>query len=213
MRDSVHRYHVMAAQTGARIVHACGFDSIPSDLGVMLLHEAAVHDGAGDLEDTTLVVTALKGSLSGGTIASAKGQLSELRANPRLRRIVFDPYALSPEPTEEPDFGPQRELRWIRRDDELGVWLGPFIMSGTNTRVVRRSNALQGWAYGKRFRYQEVTGFGAGPVAPIMAGAMSTALTAFAGGPGFRPCRELFDRLHPKPRNSTCPESCRSGFL
>ena len=61
-----------------------------------------------------------------------------------------------------------RELRtgslgWIKRDDDPGSWVSPFPMAGINTRVVRRSNALQGWAYGRRFRYREVTGFGAGP--------------------------------------------------
>ena len=70
IRDSIDRCHEMAANAGARIVHGCGFDSVPSDLGVLLLHQAARGDDAGDLQDTTLVVTALKGGLSGGTLAS-----------------------------------------------------------------------------------------------------------------------------------------------
>src|SRR5215210_1273136 len=62
--------HERAAGAGVRIVHSCGFDSIPSDLGVLLLHEAVRGDGAGELGETTLVVTALKGALSGGTLAT-----------------------------------------------------------------------------------------------------------------------------------------------
>ena len=173
-RESIDRYHDLAASTGARIVHSCGFDSIPSDLGVQVLHEAARADGggedagenAGDLEDTTLVVTALRGGFSGGTLASAMGQLDEMRAHPELRRTAGDPYALSPDRAAEPQLGRERDLNRVRYDADLGIWVGPFIMASANTRVVRRSNALQDWAYGRRFRYREVTGFGSGRVAP-----------------------------------------------
>ena len=93
IRDSIDRCHDVAAASGARIVHCCGFDSVPSDLGVLGLHEAACADGAGDLEDTTLVVTALRGGVSGGTLASMMGQQAEVRTSAQLRRIVADPYA------------------------------------------------------------------------------------------------------------------------
>jgi len=73
IRDSINRCHDAAAGTGARIVHCCGFDSVPSDLGVLLLHHAARAGGAGDLLDTTLVVRTLRGGLSGGTLASMMG--------------------------------------------------------------------------------------------------------------------------------------------
>ncbi|MGO9295875.1 MAG: saccharopine dehydrogenase family protein [Streptosporangiaceae bacterium] len=73
IRESIDRYHDVATGTGTRIVHCCGFDSIPSDLGVLLLHHAARADDAGYLEDTALVVTALKGGVSGGTLASGNG--------------------------------------------------------------------------------------------------------------------------------------------
>ena len=157
MRESIDRYHGVAAGTGARIVHSCGFDSIPSDLGVLLLHHAARADDAGDLEDPTLVVTALRGGVSGGTLASGMGQWDEMRASDEARRLVEDPYTLSPSREAEPDLGDQSDLQWARHDAELGIWVGPFIMAGLNTRVVRRSNALHDWAYGRRFRYREVT--------------------------------------------------------
>src|SRR6187200_3036114 len=89
-RESIER-HAGAAEAGARIVHSCGFDSIPSDLGLLLLHEAAREHGDGELEDTTLVVTAFKGGLSGGTLASVKGQIDELRASGDARRVIADP--------------------------------------------------------------------------------------------------------------------------
>jgi hypothetical protein len=137
IRDSIDRCHGIAVGAGARIVHSCGFDSVPSDLGTLLLHHAARADDAGDLQDTTLVVTALKGGLSGGTLASMLGQQDEMRASAERRRVVRDPYALSPDRAAEPDLGGERDLDWVRYDGELRMWVGPFVMAGFNTRVVR----------------------------------------------------------------------------
>ena len=102
IRDTMSSCQEVAVRTGARIVHSCGFDSIPSDLGVLLAYHAASADGAGDLEDTTLVVTAMRGGISGGTLASGLGQLDDMRASSGNRQIVNDPYALSPERAASP---------------------------------------------------------------------------------------------------------------
>ena len=213
MRDSIDRYHGVAAGTGARIVHCCGFDSIPSDLGVLLLHHAARADDAGDLRDTTLVVTALKGGVSGGTLASGLGQWDEVRASAERRRVVGDPYALSPDREAEPDLGREHDQEWVSYDGDLGIWAGPFLMAGLNTRVVRRSNALQGWAYGRRFRYREVTGFGTGPAAPVQAAAVTAGLKAAAAGLAFGPSRALLGRLLPSPGEGPSEKTRRTGFF
>ena len=213
MRDSADRHHARAAAAGVRIVHACGFDSIPSDLGVLALHEAARADGAGELEDTTLVVTGAKGGVSGGTIASMRSQQQELRADPGLRRIVADPYALSPDRAAEPETGGERDVRGVRRDDDLGGWVGPFVMAPVNTRVVRRSNALLGWAYGRRFRYRAVVGFGAGPAAPVKAAAATAALAALAAGLARRPTRALLARFLPAPGEGPSEAARRGGYF
>src|SRR5690348_7125664 len=110
VRDSLAENHEPARASGARIVHSCGFDSIPSDLGVHLLHAQATADGAGPLTDTTLVVTTLRGGLSGGTIDSIRNQVDLLKQDRELRRVVADPYALSPNRAEEPDLGRQPDL-------------------------------------------------------------------------------------------------------
>jgi short subunit dehydrogenase-like uncharacterized protein len=110
IRDSIDRCHDVAARAGARIVHCCGFDSVPSDLGVLLLHHAARADDAGDLQDTTLVVAALRGGISGGTLASLTGQQDEVRAGAERCRVVRDPYALSPDRGAEPGLGDERGL-------------------------------------------------------------------------------------------------------
>ena len=213
IRDSIDRCHDVAAGTGARVVHCCGFDSVPSDLGVLLLHQAARADGAGDLLDTTLVVRALRGGVSGGTLASMMGQQDEVGASAERRRLVSDPYALSPDRAAEPDLGDERDLDWIRYDGELRIWVGPFAMAGINTRVVRRSNALQGWAYGRRFRYREATGFGAGPAAPVLAAAASTALKAAEAGLSFGPSRALLSQLLPAPGQGPGEKTRRTGYF
>jgi len=213
MRESIDRYHGVAAGTGARIVHSCGFDSIPSDLGVLLLHHATRADDAGDLEDTTLVVTALKGGISGGTLASGMGQWDEMRASAEARGRVEDPYALSPERAAEPDLGGQRELEWASHDADLGIWTGPFIMAGLNTRVVRRSNALQGWAYGRRFRYREVTGFGSGPAAPMQAAALAAGVKALTAGLAFPLSRALLSTVLPRPGQGPSDKTRRAGYF
>jgi short subunit dehydrogenase-like uncharacterized protein len=213
MRESIDRFHEVAAGTGARIVHCCGFDSIPSDLGVLLAHRAAQADQAGELEDTTLVVTALKGGISGGTLSSGTGQWDEVRANAEHRRVTRDPYALSPDRGSEPDLGGEADVGWIRFDHDLGIWVGPFLLAHLNARVVRRSNALQGWAYGRRFRYREVTGFGTGHVAPVRAAVVSATMTALAAGLAFRPSRALLGQFLPGPGEGPSEKTRRTGFF
>jgi short subunit dehydrogenase-like uncharacterized protein len=213
LRESIDRCHDLAADTGARIVHCCGFDSIPSDLGVLLLHQAARADDAGDLEDTTLVVKAMRGGVSGGTLASGMGQWQEMRSSAERRRQAEDPYALSPDRAAEPDLGDERDLDWLSYDGDLRMWVGPFLMAGINTRVVRRSNALQGWAYGRRFRYREVTGFGATPAAPVLGAAVSTALKALAAGLAFGPSRTLLGQLLPAPGEGPSENTRRKGHF
>ncbi len=213
MRESIDTCHDEAARRGVRIVHACGFDSIPSDLGVLVLHDAVKADGAGDLEDTTLVIAALKGGMSGGTIDSMRVQVQEVRADPQIRRLVADPYALSPDRAEEPSLGDERDLMTVRHDSALGMWIGPFLLAGANTRVVRRSNAVQGWAYGRRFRYREVTGFGSGVMAPIKGSAMASTVLGLSAGMSFAPSRAVLGRVLPSPGEGPSAKSRDAGYF
>jgi short subunit dehydrogenase-like uncharacterized protein len=213
MRDAIDRFDSVAAGSGARIVHSCGFDSIPSDLGVLLLHEAVSADGSGQLEDTTLVVRAMKGGPSGGTVASLKGTVDDARSDSALAAVLDDPYALSPDRDAEPRLGPEGDLRGVQHDRELGMWVGPFIMSAINTRAVRRSNALQGWAYGPRFRYREVMGFGSGPLGAAQAGALAGGVGALAAGLSIGPTRALLDRVLPSPGEGPSAKQRERGFF
>ena len=144
-------------------------------------------------------MTGLRGGVSGGTLASLIGQQDEVRVSAERRRVVHDPHALSSDRAAEPDLGGEPELEWVRYDGDLRIWTGPFAMAGINTRVVRRSNALQGWAYGRRFPYREVTGFGAGSTAPMLATTFSATLKSLEAGLAFGPSRACSARCcqHP----------------
>jgi short subunit dehydrogenase-like uncharacterized protein len=213
MRESIDRYTELATGKGARIVHSCGFDSVPSDLGVLALHQAVGADDAGDLEDTAMVAVGLKGGVSGGTIASGLGQLEEARASASQRRLAADPYTLSPDRAAEPEVGTMRDLERIHYDKDLKSWVGPYLFAAVNTRVVRRSNALQGWAYGKRFRYREVMGFGAGPSGPVLAVAVTGAMMGMVAAFAFRPSRTVLRPLLPSPGEGPSEKHRRAGYF
>lgn len=208
MRDSIDRWHEVAKASGARIVHTCGFDSIPSDLGALMLHEAL-----GPLKRVTYVVEILKGGFSGGTIASALNGLDEGKADRARRRMMADPYALSPDRAQEPKLGNERDLTSFRFDDFVGQWVAPFVMASVNTRVVRRSNALLGYAYGKQFQYSEVTGMKKGPSAAVKAALFTAGLGAFMGSLLFGPTRKLVEARLPKPGEGPDEQTRKSGFL
>jgi short subunit dehydrogenase-like uncharacterized protein len=211
VRDSIDAVHDRAAQTGARIVHACGFDSVPSDLGVHLLHEQVVADGEGSLEETVLLVISIRGGLGGGTIDSLRTQLDEVDAHPERRPVVADPYALSPDRSAEPSPARQKVRLLPHRDPMLDRWVAPFVMAPFNSRIVRRSNALLDHVYGRDFRYREVLGVGHGVLAPVRAGAVTLGLGALSGGMALRPTRWLLDRLLPDPGSGPSEKTQRNG--
>jgi len=213
IRESIDRFHERAQASGARIVHSCGFDSIPSDLGVFLLHEAAKADGAGELEDTTFVVRGMKGGPSGGTIDSIRGMIDDFKADSAKRKLAGDPYALSPDRAAEPQLGDESDVQLPVHDDELDEWLGPFVMAAINTRNVRRSNALQDWAYGRRFRYRETMGMGSGFAGRAKGTALAGGVGALVGGLGFGPTRAVLDRVLPKPGEGPSAEARAKGFF
>ncbi|MFC7535520.1 saccharopine dehydrogenase family protein [Actinoplanes sp. GCM10030250] len=215
-RDSIDENHEVAKRTGARIVHSCGFDSIPSDIGVYVLHEQVRADGAGELTDTTLVVTSMKGGVSGGTIDSMRHQLDLMKKDRQLRKIGASPYSLSPDRAAEPDLGRQPDMLTLPAsevDPSLRGHLAPFVMASYNTRVVRRSNALLGWAYGRRFRYREVMSAGTSALSPVIAHGTKFALGGLVLGLALPPTRFVLDRILPKPGSGPSEQTQRNGHF
>jgi trans enoyl reductase len=219
VRESIDLHHKQAADTGARIVHACGFDSVPSDLTVYALYRAAQGDGAGELADTHLVVRSFRGGLSGGTIASLLEVLDTASNDPEARNLLNDPYTLSSDRGAEPELGRQPDLP-LRRGRQLapelsGLWTAGFMMAPYNTRIVRRSNALLDWAYGRRFRYDENMSVGSSALAPA-ASAVVTGVGNATFGLGSRYFRllprRLVERVVPKPGTGPSATARERGF-
>ncbi len=210
VRDSIDAAHETAAATGARIVHACGFDSVPSDLGMQVLADRVLADGAGELVEVTLVVTSVKGGLSGGTLDTLRVGIDDARADPALRRRLADPYLLSPDRAGEPDLGRQSNSFLARRLDD-GTWVAPFVMARFNGQIVRRSNALQGHRYGRRLRYREVLGTGRSLVAPAVAAGVALGTGAFVAGLGNRFSRPILDRVLPDPGHGPSEKTQAAG--
>jgi len=215
-RDSIDDNDELARSTGARIVHSCGFDSVPSDLGVHVLHQLVAADDAGDLTDTTLVVTSLKGGFSGGTVDSIKNQLDEVRADRDRARLAARPYSLSPDRSKEPELGRQEDaitLPGRAVDNSLRGHLAPFLMAPYNTRVVRRTNALRDYAYGRTFRYREVKSVGTSPFGPALATLSKVGLGAMMVGLSLPPTRFVLDRVLPKPGDGPDEKARRAGHF
>ena len=210
VRWSLDEVSARATETGARIVHACGFDSIPSDLGVLVTAERARQDGAGTLGETTLAVLSVRGGFSGGTIDSGRQQIIAARGDAVARRTVSDPYGLSPRRSQEPPSARGSRIP-VDRDAATNRWNGPFIMASFNTRIVRLSNTLTDWSYGREFRYREVTDFGSGPLSLLKAVGMAIGLGAVLAGLAFRPTRALLDRALPKPGDGPSAEQRAKG--
>jgi short subunit dehydrogenase-like uncharacterized protein len=211
VRRAIDATDAVARDTGARIVHACGYDSIPSDLSVLLLAERARADGAGGLHDVQLVATA-RGGVSGGTVDSVRAQFEELGRDTTARRVVGDPYALSPDRDAEPDTRQPRDAGPPSRTPD-GRWTAPFVMAPFNTRVVRRSNALQDWAYGRGLRYGEVMGCGWGIPGAAAATAITAALAGFAAAMSLPPTRSLLDRVLPDPGSGPGEQTRARGWF
>lgn len=209
VHEAVDRAHEEARSTGARVVVSCGYDSVPSDLGVHLLHRRAQQDAAGGLTDTTLFARA-RGGVSGGTVDSMRVMMQRLREDPGARRILQDPEALSGGVPGAP--GQQDGWRPFVEQGS-GRWVVPFFMGPHNSRVVRRSNALTGRRYGGRFRYREVIATGHGARGATRAAGMSLGLGALAVGISTPGVRRVVDRLLPAPGEGPSPERRAAGWF
>jgi len=208
VRELIERWHEPARASGARIVVSCGFDSVPSDLAVHLLHRRATADGAGGLTDTTLRVRRLSGGISGGTIDSMRLQLARARDDASLRRVLADPAALTGGARIVPG---QADVHVPFLDAATGEWDAPFVMAGYNTRLVRRSDALLGGAYGERFRYREVLPTGRGLGGRARATAIAAGMGALVVGMATPGVRSLIDRALPSPGVGPSEQRRRSG--
>ena len=168
MHAMIDRYQARAAETGARIVHSSGFDSIPFDLGVLFLQRAAEERFGSACHRVRTRVMDMRGEFSGGTAAAGRATVEALQADPDLFPVLLDPFALADGfvGPEQPDGDTAIE------EDVTGGWSGPFFMAPINTRNVHRSNALMGHRYGEHLLYDEMMFAGPGDAGRRRAEAM-----------------------------------------
>jgi len=197
VRMLIDRYDAKAAAEGTRIIPFCGFDSVPSDLGAMLISQA--------LGPETTEVKAfieMRGGLNGGTLASAINMYET-----GAIKAFSDPFVLSPTTTRAPR-DVERDPTTAAYDPDMKTWTAPFPLSAINTRVVRRSCAL----LGTDFAYQEwakvdnhfgaslLAGFGRVFQSAMHSSALRSAVRAISPSPGQGPSQKTMDtgwfRIH-----------------
>lgn len=211
IRRMLDQHHDRAKETGARIVHCCGFDSIPSDLGTLALQNEAIERSGEPCHEVKYLLAVATGGFSGGTIASMANVMEEA-SNKETRRVLGHPYSLNPEGEREgPDGSDQMGVEY---DEVAEVWTAPFVMAAINTRIVRRSNALLDYKYGKDFRYSEATKMGAGPGGALKAGGLSAGLGVFTAAMAFGKTRNLLTKyVLPDPGEGPSRDKIENGFF
>lgn len=205
------RYEDVAKITGARILHSCGFDSIPSDLGVYFLQQHAKQTFNQYCDTVSMRVKAAKGTASGGTVASMMNLVKEATTDAALRKLLANPYVLCP--TGHPFHVRQTNLKMAQYDADFNGWIAPFVMAAINTRIVHRSNALLGNAYGEDFKYDEAMLMGTGVKGSMLASGLSLGLGGFMLAAALPPTRWVMESfILPKPGEGPDQEAQESGY-
>jgi short subunit dehydrogenase-like uncharacterized protein len=209
IRRMISRYEDDAKRTGARIVNCCGFDSIPSDLGVKFLQDHAQRHFGSYCDQIKLRVKTLKGGASGGTIASGLNLYKEASLDPEIRKEMRDPYSMC---SPEHAFTARQHNVSVEFDEDFDSWAGPFIMASINTRVVLRSNALVDGYYDENFKYDEAMLTGSGKKGEKAARRLSFGTKVSMFMMAFAPMRWLATRFFlPSPGEGPTPEQQLKG--
>lgn len=211
IKKMVDQYQDVAKASGARIVHSCGFDSIPSDLGVYFLQEEAKQRYGQYCTSVKMRVKGMKGAASGGTVASMMNLIKEATKDKELRRLLANPYALCPK--GHPFTRKQTDLKTIAYDKDMQAWVAPFVMAAINIRIVHRSNSLLGNLYGDDFLYDEAMMTGKSILGGVGAAAFSAGLGGFMIAAAIPPSRWLMEKTFlPKPGEGPSPKAQLEGF-
>lgn len=211
MRKMIDQHQTAAQASGARIVHNCGFDSIPSDFGVWFTQQQAQEQFGEPCTQIKMRVKAMKGGASGGTVASMVNVMKEAAKDPALRKILQNPYAVAPEGQRKGVRQPN--VTKPEYDKDAKAWLAPFVMAAINTRVVQRSHALQGRPWGDKFLYDEAMMMGDGAKGRMRATGMAIGLGGFVGLAAVAPTRKVLEKfVLPKPGEGPTPDEQKNGF-
>lgn len=212
IRRMIDAHQAAAEASGARIVHCCGFDSVPMDVGAWFLQREAKERHGGYCHSIKLYVRAIKGGASGGTAASIVNLIRESREDREIARVLVNPYGLNPDGERSgPD---EREQTDIRFDEAVDSWTAPFVMAAINKRVVHRSNALLGFPWGRDFLYDEAMLTGKGAGGWTRAATVTAGLGALVVSASFGFTRGLLQRfVLPSPGEGPTQEERENGYF
>lgn len=209
MRRMIDRHHERARATGARIVHTCGFDSIPSDLGTWALQQEFRARFGRPAQRVTALFGETSGGLSGGTVASGMQTAAEAEADREVRKVLGNPYALDPDPrAPRPSAPDEASIGW---NHHLRLFTVPFVMAAVNTRVVRRAHALAGLPWGEGFVYREVMSTPGSARGAVMAATTMGTLAGLAFALKRRRLREALAKRAPQPGEGPSQERRERG--
>jgi len=212
IKKMLDKYESRAQQTGARIINCCGFDSIPSDLGVYFLQQVSQQQIGNACNDVKLRVKAMKGGVSGGTVASGFEMAKAAKKNPSVRRDMGNPYILCNQAS--PNRATQPRLLRPLFDKDFQAWSAPFIMEAINSRIVLRSNSLQCQTSSNDFTYGEAVLTGKGIKGYLRACAVTLGLGSFAIASKNRFLRYLIQQFFlPKPGQGPSQQQQLNGFF
>ena len=212
IKKMLDKYELAAQKSGARIINCCGFDSIPSDLGVYFLQQTSQQHNGHSLNHVKLRVKAMRGGVSGGTVASGIEMAKAAKKDPILRRNMGNPHVLC-RSTENSN---PRQPRIIKPtyDPDFKAWSAPFIMEAINSRIVLRSNSLQQDSTSANFIYGEAVLTGKGLKGYLRAALITLSLGGFAVATKYRFLRYLIQQfVLPKPGEGPSPEQQQKGFF
>jgi short subunit dehydrogenase-like uncharacterized protein len=211
IRRMIDAHQADAERSGARLLHATGFDSVPSDMGVFALQREAEERSGRPCPRVRMRVKWMRGGLNGGTAASFLYRNEMGAEDADVWQVMDDPYCLNPEGQRRGPDRPTHQTMAAALDEGLAAWTMPFVMAPINTRIVRRGNALRGYPYGEDFRYEEamLTGGGTGGWIAASLGAFAT--RAFTRVLRFAMGRRLLSRVLPKPGQGPSEEVRRTG--
>lgn len=207
MRAMIDAHHETARKTGARIVHTCGFDSIPSDLGTWATQQEFIRRFGRPAQKVTAFYGESSGGLSGGTAASAFA-IADAMSDPAVRRVLRNPHGLDPDPNAPHPKYDDKPVGW---DPYLKMFYVPFFMAETNTRVVRRGHALAGYPWGRDFVYREVMSTPGNARGAVMAAAITAGLAGLAFAMKRPKLRAKLQERAPKPGEGPSQEKRERG--
>ena len=201
VRDLIDNYHQRCIDNKIKIIPACGYDSIPSDLGTYFTAKQV-----NEPLKSIFAYHNMSGGVSGGTIESAF-TMRDFKSKHKMGH----PFLLNPEGSYSKNQKLlSKDYFSIKKNKKLNKWVIPFVMAITNTRPVRRSAALmeaKQQSYGPDFVYNEFQ-----MVKKYSVALITTVSLAVLGMIIVSPFRNFLRKFFPKPGTGPNEKTRNNGW-